>query len=97
MKVVLVRHGEPDFDTRKWISVHGVRASLKQYRDSRVSTRPVEDPLLIDADTTAHFIVSGLARSQDSLMLCKNVQAEVCELLNEAELPHPARLLFPLP
>lgn len=93
----MIRHGKPDFNTRQWISVHGVRSSLKQYDDSRVSTGPVNDPVLIAADSSHHVMASGLVRSQDSLMLCQNVQAEVCDLLNEAELPHPDRLLFPLP
>lgn len=97
MKIVLVRHGQPDFTTRKWISAHSVGGSLQQYRDSRVTTGPENDPLMIDASSAHHFMTSGLARSHDSLMLCQNVQAEVCELLNEAELPHPEKLMFPVP
>lgn len=97
MKLVLVRHGQPDFNTQKWISVNNVRSSLQQYCDSHVTIRPENDPFLIDSGSAHHFMTSGLTRSQDSLMLCENVQAEVCELLNEAELPHPKKLMFPLP
>lgn len=97
MKVILVRHGQPDFDTRKWVGVHNVRLRLQRYSEARVSAKPKNYPLFPNSAAPRYCLSSELVRAQDSLLLCQNVQAEVSALFNEAELPHPERLLFPLP
>lgn len=97
MKVVLVRHGEPDFEAKMWVGVDSVRAALARYRNSRVFSGPGLH--LPDSKSTAsvHFMSSGLPRAKDSVRLYQNAQAEVSELLNESELPHPDTLYFPCP
>ncbi len=78
------------------MSVRGVDDLLQQYRNSRVTVGPVSDPMLVDEEAPHHFMVSSLARAKDSCLLCRHVEAEISELLNESELPHPKTLIFPL-
>lgn len=96
-KIVLIRHGQPEFNTRKWIGIHGARNSLEEYKHSRVTAGPVGNHVFYDDVVQPHFMCSGLARARDSSLLCHSVQPEVSDLFNESELPCPDRLLFPLP
>ena len=42
-------------------------------------------------------MASGLMRAQDSARLCLDCDFEVSDILNEADLPHPNRLITPMP
>lgn len=97
MRIVFVRHGQPDFDTRSWIGVDDVRRSLQRYKDARVTKMPMDEILILGCEGTPYFMTSGLTRAQDSAKLCQACEFEVSELLNEADLPHPKRLIIALP
>ena len=96
MKIVFIRHGKPDFDIRKWVSVDGVRQALLQYRFVRIF-KVLEGKIGIpEYGATAYVMASGLVRAQDSARLCLDCDFEVSDILDEADLPHPNRLITPM-
>ncbi len=97
MKIVLVRHGQPDFNAKIWIGSNSVRDTLQRYKISRVNLGPEDHLPGLEKVESAYFISSALPRAKDSLKLYQSRQAEVTELLNEAELPHPDRLFVSFP
>lgn len=96
MRIILVRHGQPEFNTRIWLRGESVKSALMQYRDSRVITAS-SDNQPYQQLVNGYCISSKLSRARDSMNLCRCAQAEVSELLNEAELPYPNNLFVRLP
>lgn len=94
-KIVLVRHGKPDFNTSMWIDGLSFSDALTKYRESSVTSRPKDGFVFSDEVNTGYFISSELQRAKDSLMLFTGEEAVTSAFLNEAELPHPDKLLFP--
>lgn len=96
MKIVLVRHGEPEFDTNFWVGVDEVGRSLRRYRDSNVVKGFGSELMTAEVGSRPFIMSSELTRAQDSARISFGGEFDVSELLNEAELPHPNRLMIPL-
>ena len=96
MKIVLLRHGEPDFVAHWLEPKNGARRALDLYAESRVTIKP---PVEIQELNTLPdiCITSKLARAVDSARLLGVQDPIESELFNESELPHPNRLYIPLP
>lgn len=96
MKIVLVRHGPPEFNAGWLLPTNGATSALKEYAASRVTT---------DAPSVMHdfepsmdiCVTSKLARAVDSAQALGISDSIASEMFNESELPHPNRLLVPLP
>jgi len=96
MKIILLRHGEPDF-TAHWLSTKGgASIALESYAASRVSIAPPTQlcklPFQVDICVT-----SNLARAMDSAKLLGFNNSIALALFNESALPHPNRFHIPLP
>ena len=96
MKIVLLRHGVPDFADHWLKPTKGARRALDLYAASRVTIEPPvelrEFSSVVDICVTSH-----LARSIDSARLLGFKDCIALEKFNESELPHPNRLFIPLP
>ena len=97
MKIIFIRHGQPEFNTRLWLGNGDVSIFIQKYCDARVTEVHSKTKPILEAAAGSYVLVSELVRAQDSARLCMDSEPEVSELLNEAELPHPDRLLIPLP
>ena len=97
MSITLVRHGKPDFDHSQIVRKNKTMETLRDYELSRVSTAP-DDNLLNEIKSTKPYgVASELPRSRDSARLLQIDDPKTSALLNEAELPHPTRLMLPMP
>ncbi len=95
MRIVLLRHGTPDFAAHWLKPTNGFRRALDRYAASRVTVEPPielhEFSLMVDICVT-----SKLARTIDSAQLLGFNDSIALKLFNESELPHPNRLFIPL-
>lgn len=96
MKIVLVRHGPPEFKAHLLMPINGAKKALDLYAASRVKT---DLPLSMhDISSLADIcITSKLARTIDSAQILGFKDSISSDMFNESELPHPNRLLVPLP
>jgi len=101
MKIILLRHGQPDFSIRWLNPADGANSVLERYAASRVTTSRVTTglpPHMQGLGTEVDVCVtSTLPRSIESARILGFDELITSELFNESELPHPNRLLFPLP
>ena len=96
MKIVLVRHGPPEFKLQWLLPPKGASSALDLYAASRMKT---DAPLSMhDFKSCADVCVtSKLPRAVDSAQILGFGDSIALDLFNESELPHPNRLLVPLP
>ena len=96
MKIILLRHGKPDFE-KQWVrSAEEAKRALESYAVSRVTSAPsVQCNSLNSKDTFC--VTSNLARAMDSAALIGFKQSSALALFNESELPHPDCLYLHLP
>ena len=95
MKIMLLRHGKPDFSVHWLNPKEGVKHSLNLYATSRVTTA-VPDELSTLSSSVDTCVTSELIRTIDSAKLLGFKVTTASALFNESELPFPNRLLFPL-
>ena len=96
MKIVLLRHGQPDFE-QKWVAPgNGSKYYLDRYAASNVTTEPPAELRKIHLPDKK-YVSSTLARSVDSARLLGYSNCVSHKLFNESDLPYPNRLLVPLP
>jgi len=96
MKIVLVRHGPPEFKAHWLMPTKGAKDALDLYAASRVTTEiPAGMPdFRLSSDIC---VTSKLARAIDSAEALGIKDSIASDIFNESELPHPNRLLIPLP
>ena len=96
MKIVLVRHGPPEFNTPLLMPTSGAKNALDLYAASRVKTdSPLDVRNFISLADIC--VTSELARAIDSAQALGFKDCIASNMFNESELPHPNRLLVPLP
>ncbi len=96
MKIVLLRHGDPDFEAHWLKPTNGSRRALDLYAASRVTVEPPIE-LREFSSVVDICVTSNLARTIDSAQLLGFNKSNALESFNESELPHPNRLFIPLP
>ena len=96
MRIVLIRHGNPDFAAHWLKPITGARRALDLYAASRVT---VEPPLELRelSSVVDVCVTSNLVRTIDSARLLGFKDSIAMESFNESELPHPNLLCIPLP
>lgn len=96
MKIILLRHGEPDF-RRKWVrSAEEAKLALELYSRSRV-TSTNHDQLTESTPFANVCVSSNLARAIDTAVHLGFENSKQLDLFNESELPCPDSLYLPLP
>lgn len=96
MKIVLVRHGPPKFRAHWLMPTKGAKRALDLYAASRV-TEDMPSGMLDFRSSTNICITSTLARAIDSAKALGFKDSIASDMFNESELPHPNRLLIPVP
>ena len=104
MKIHLVRHGEPAFEHSRTVGRDGFRSALDDYAGAPLErSRPPRTVLdLLDSSGEPLVVSSELVRARQSAERLSAERPGLPELmssplLDEAALPHPDTLLFPVP
>lgn len=98
MRIILVRHGPPEFDDTKNIESAGLQKALAEYAESVVTERPRREIPAQGAGAEGQIAVcSELVRSRSSATLLGFGGVTVSPLLNESLLPYPDVLPFRMP
>ncbi len=93
MRIRLVRHGEPTFDTHLKIGRNDMPAALECYEQSTVASCTGGAVERLDLENFRGLVVcSELTRAKDSAKLLGFDEVHRCALMNEARLPHPTVL-----
>lgn len=97
MKIVLMRHGPPDFDSSRGLHRHDLATLVAEYTSSRVTAPATPAALAFVASLDPELIVSSsMARSIDSAQALACHDALALPALDEADLPCPSWLGPPL-
>lgn len=95
MRILLIRHGPPEFDYKRTVERAEIQSVLAEYSESVVTKRPRHKiPALGAASQIA--VCSELARARSSAALLGFKAVTTSRLLNESLLPHPDVLPFRL-
>ncbi len=95
--IILIRHGQPEFDANRIVGRHCVADVLNEYWVSRVVNGPEENTLASVKELDPYIVSSALARAADSAQLLGATHLSVSDTFNESELPHPRALWISLP
>jgi len=96
MRIILLRHGPPEFKPRWLRSAEEAKRALDLYAKSHVSSPASEET--VNLTSVASVVVSSeLNRAVDSATLLGLHNVNPSDLFNESEIPHPDRLYISLP
>jgi broad specificity phosphatase PhoE len=91
LKIVLARHGRPDFVQREWIAPSALRDWIRNLNSADVVSEDVPPITLRRAGESAVLVCSSLKRSVMSADMLRSPTMRVSEdIFAEADLPYPA-------
>jgi len=96
VKIILLRHGKPDFKHYWVTSAEDAKRAIESYAISRVTSAPPAQCNTPNSKDTI-CVTSNLARAKDSAALIGFKQSCALDLFNESELPYPDHLYVRLP